>query len=162
MQVARRLAYVEPWSQAVLRALELQSYAELSGHAEGWIAEKIGVTRNVEARCLRRLSESGQIEWRQDRWHVTNVMAVDLRGDPAAARRLRAWWLRRGADRAEAGRRGVMYNVFGVSTADLARVRELQKDYLSGLRAIVARSEPVEHVVLAADLLFELGEPGSP
>jgi transcriptional regulator with XRE-family HTH domain len=160
LQVARRLAYDEPWSQAVLRALELRRYAELSAHRDGWIAAQIGVPRSVETRCLRRLAESGQIEWRNERWHVSNVMAVDLRRDPQAARRLRAWWLRQGAEQAEAGKRGVMYNVFGLSGADLGRVRELQKDYLTELRAIVARSEPVEHVVLAADLLLELGPLG--
>ncbi|HVJ18926.1 MAG TPA: DUF4423 domain-containing protein [Polyangiaceae bacterium] len=162
LQVARRLAYDEPWSQAVLRALELKQYAELPAHQEGWIAAQIGVARSVETRCLRRLAESGQIEWRDERWHVSNVMAVDLRRDPQAARRLRGWWLRQGALHAEAGKRGVMYNVFSLSSADLARVRELQKDYLSALRAIVARSEPVEHVVLAADLLLELGEVTAP
>jgi transcriptional regulator with XRE-family HTH domain len=156
LEVARRLAYDEPWSQAVLRALELRRYAELPAHQGGWIAQQIGVPRAVESRCLRRLAESGQIEWKDERWRVSNVMAVDLRRDPQAARRLRAWWLEQAAARAAAGQRGVMYNVFGVSSADLQRVRDLQKDYLSELRAIVARSEPVEHVVLAADLLLDL------
>lgn len=156
LTAARRLAYAEPWSQAVLRALELSSYAALARHEVGWIASHIGISLAEEQQCLLRLAESGQIVWRAEHWQIENVMALDTRRDPDAARRLRAWWLRRGAARIEAGDRGLMYNLLGVSSADLERLRELQKAYLTEVRAIVARSEPVEHVVLAADLLLDL------
>lgn len=156
LTAARRVAYEEPWSQAVLRALELSSYAALPEHEAGWIAGRIGISLEEEAQCLQRLSDSGQVVWRDQRWHIENVMALDTRRDPDAARRLRAWWLRRGASRIEAGDRGLMYNLLGVSAVDLERLRELQKAYLTEVRAIVARSEPVEHVVLAADLLLDL------
>jgi transcriptional regulator with XRE-family HTH domain len=159
LNVARRLAYDEPWSQAVLRALELSSYAKLARHSTGWIARRIGISEEEEAQCLKRLNDSGQILWEDSRWKIKNVMALDTRRDPDAARRLRAWWLRRGAARIEAGDRGLMYNLLGVSSADLERLRELQKAYLTEVRAIVARSEPVEHVVLAADLLLDLHGP---
>jgi transcriptional regulator with XRE-family HTH domain len=162
LSAARRLAYDEPWSQAVLRALELSSYRNLPRHQPGWIAERIGITPEEEATCLKQLAESGQIAWQDERWKIENVMALDTRRDPDAARRLRAWWLRRGAARIEAGQRGLMYNLFGVSAADLERLRELQKAYLSEMRAIVARSEPVEHVVLAADLLLDLHDAQKP
>ncbi|HYP90202.1 MAG TPA: helix-turn-helix transcriptional regulator [Polyangiaceae bacterium] len=156
LSAARRLAYDEPWSQAVLRALELSSYSALAAHEAGWIASRIGISLEEEQQCLERLKDSGQIVWRAPRWQIENVMALDTRRDPDAARRLRAWWLRRGAARIEAGERGLMYNLLGVSSADLQRLRELQKAYLTEVRAIVARSEPVEHVVLAADLLLDL------
>lgn len=156
LTAARRLAYEEPWSSAVLRALELVSYAALPRHEAGWIARRIGISQEEEAQCLKRLADSGQVVWRDEHWRIENVMALDTRRDPDAARRLRAWWLRRGAARIEAGDRGLMYNLFGVSSSDLQRLRELQKAYLTEVRAIVARSEPVEHVVLSADLLLEL------
>ncbi len=156
LTVARRLAYDEPWSQAVLRALELSSYAALAAHEPGWIARRIGITEEEEATCLARLQNSGQVSRQGGRYRIEQVLALDTRRDPDAARRLRAWWLRRGAARIESGERGLMYNVLGVSSADLLRLRELQKAYLTEVRAIVARSEPVEHVVLAADLLLEL------
>jgi hypothetical protein len=156
LSAARRLAYEEPWSQAVLRALELSSYAALSRHSPGWIARRIGITRAEEEQSIERLSQTGQIVWQDAHWRITNVLALDTRRDPDAARRLRAWWLRRGAARVEAGDRGLMYNLLGVSSKDLERLRELQKAYLTEVRAIVARSEPVEHVVLAADLLLDL------
>jgi len=156
LQVARRLAYDEPWSQAVLRALELQSYAAQPTHRAGWIAEQLGIEASTEERCLKRLQDSGQISFDGSHFRQESITALDTRQDPDAARKLRAWWLRQAATRVDAGQRGMMYNLFGVSSADLARLRELQRAYLSELRSIVARSEPVEHVVLGADLLLEL------
>ena len=52
------------------------------------------------------------------------------------------------------------FNVFAVSTQDLERLRQLQRDYFNQLRAIVAESAPVERVVVANMQLFALGEPG--
>ncbi|HET7543018.1 MAG TPA: DUF4423 domain-containing protein [Polyangiaceae bacterium] len=156
LQVARRLAYDEPWSQAVLRALELRSYSALVAHRPGWIAEQIGIEPSTEERCLKLLQDSGQISFDGSHYRQESVTALDTRRDPDAARKLRVWWLRQAAARIDAGERGMMYNLFGVSTADLAHLRDLQRSYLTELRSIVARSEPVEHVVLAADLLLEL------
>lgn len=156
LQVARRLAYDEPWSQAVLRALELRSYSAEPTHQPGWIAQQIGIDASTEARCLKLLEDSGQIAFDGVHYRQESVTALDTRQDPAAARKLRVWWLRQAALRIDAGQRGMMYNLFGVSTADLARLRELQRAYLTELRSVVARSEPVEHVVLGADLLLEL------
>ena len=158
LQVARSLAYDEPWSQAVLRALELETYRCLPKHRYGWIAQTVGITPRDETRCLRRLADSRQIEWKDERWQLRSVMALDTRRDPEAARKLRAWWVRQSASRIEAGCRGLSYNLFGVSATDLERLRELQKAYLNEVRTIIARSEPVERVVLGVDLLLDLGE----
>lgn len=157
LQVARRLAYDEPWSQAVLRALELSSYTALGSHRDGWIAKQVGIDRATELRCLKKLEDSGQIAFVAGRFRAEHVTALDTRRDPDAARKLRSWWLRQAATRIDAGQRGMMYNLFGISSADLARLRELQRAYASELRSIIARSEPVEHVVLGADLLLDLG-----
>ncbi|MDD9932249.1 MAG: DUF4423 domain-containing protein [Myxococcales bacterium] len=40
------------------------------------------------------------------------------------------------------------YNLCGVSERDLTRIRELHSAYYRELRAIVASSEPVDHVLL--------------
>jgi hypothetical protein len=156
LRVARNLAYDAPWTQAVLRALETESYAALPKHRPGWIARKIGISREEERRCLELLVEGGQIESTAERYAVRDMLTLDTRGAPRKARRLRGWWAREGIRRAEAGHRGLMYNLFSVSEKDLARLRELQKDYLSQVRSIVAQSDPVDHVVLAVDLLMDL------
>ena len=37
-----------PWTQAVLRALELDDYQALSRHQSGWVAERLGITEEEE------------------------------------------------------------------------------------------------------------------
>jgi hypothetical protein len=48
------------------------------------------------------------------------------------------------------------FNVFGVSAADLERLRALQREYFAELRTIISRSDPTEHVAVATFQLFPL------
>ncbi len=158
LQSARRLAYDAPWTQAVLRALELRAY-QARRHQSGWIAKRVGVTREIEDECLQLLKQSGQVRWVDGRWVASNVRTLDMRKDPEAALRLKSWWGHVALDRAAGGGRGMVYNLFGVSTSDLDRLRALQAAYFNELRTVVAQSEPVEHVCLAAMFLMDLSEP---
>jgi hypothetical protein len=158
LQVARNLAYETPWTQGVLRVLELEEYRQLPSCPPGWIASRIGIDPSEEQRCLQQLAISGQIRWAEGKWEPEQTMALDTRKDPAEAAKLRLWWGRVGLERAEQGQRGMMYNLFSVSEKDLERLRELQKAYFAELRSIVAQSEPIERVVLATVQLFDLGE----
>lgn len=164
VSVARRLAYEAPWTQALLRALELEEY-QSRPHAPGWLASRLGVAREIEEEALRQLDRAGQIRWTGQRWEVVEVIALDTRADPRAALRAKGWWGQVALDRVAEGRRGMVYNLFGVSSADLERLRELQRAYFNEVRTVVAQSEPVQHVALAAVLLVDLGDapdPGSP
>jgi hypothetical protein len=161
LEVARRLAYEAPWTQAVLRALELDEYRNLPDSPAGWLARRIGISEAEEARCLQLLEQTGQIRWCDGKWQIAEVMALDTRKDPEAALRAKMWWGNVALERFQQGHRGMIYNLFGVSAKDLARLRELQKAYFNELRAIVAQSQPVERVVLATVQLLDLGE-GTP
>lgn len=156
LQIARRVAYDAPWTQAVLRALEMSAYHELPRHELGWIARQVGISRDEEVECLKLLARSGQIRWEDERWVLHEVLALDTRTDPKAAQQLKAWWAQVGAERVAAGTTGFMYNLFGVSRADLQRLRDLQKAYFTEVRTIVAQSEPVECVALATVQLLDL------
>jgi transcriptional regulator with XRE-family HTH domain len=156
LRVARGLAYDAPWTQAVLRALELESYVALPKHKLGWIAKRVGISREEEQRCLALLLKSGQIFWQDQRWAVREVMTLDTRTNPNKAQKLRAWWAREAIRRNEAGSRGLVYNLFSVSKKDLEKLRELQKAYMNQVRSIVAESKPVDHVVLAVGALIDL------
>jgi hypothetical protein len=64
-----------------------------------------------------------------------------------------------GAERlAERGSGAFAFNVFYFSAEDLERLRQLQREYFSQLRAILAESRPSERLVVANLHLFELGE----
>lgn len=157
METARRVAYEAPWTQAILRALEMQDY-QRSAHRPGRLAAQVGVSPAIEDECLELLRQTGQVCWNGERWKINEVMALDTRKDPQAALRLKAWWGQVGLERVQSGAPGMVYNLFGVSSADLERLRELQKAYFNEVRTIVAQSEPVEHVALTAVLLVDLAE----
>jgi transcriptional regulator with XRE-family HTH domain len=165
LEATRRAAYDAPWSHAVLRALELRDYRVLRAHEPGWLAARLGLPLEEEARSLDLLLRSGQVVREAGGLYApARVSTVDTRRDPEAARRLRVFWSRAATERIErAGERqqiAAAYNLFGVSRADLQRLRELQRAYFRQMRAIIAESEPVETVVLANMQLIELGMDG--
>jgi hypothetical protein len=160
--LARQLAYDMPWSHAVLRVLELEEYRRAPRHVAGFIAQKLGISREEESRCLELLRQGGQIRWQQRSYRVDEGRTVDTRADPVRSRALRAFWARVAADRLVAGKDGEFaFNLFGVSSADLEALRNLQRVYFQEIRSIVARSEPVEHVVLTNVQLIPLASSAS-
>jgi transcriptional regulator with XRE-family HTH domain len=159
LEATRRAAHDAPWSQAVLRCLELPAYAEQSQHVPGFIAGQLGISRDEEERCLSLLLDSGQVTRADRRYAVQQALAVDLRGDPAATRKLRSFWTRVALQRLEDGSPGVYaYNVFGISNADLARLRELHASYFQQMRAIIEQSQPVERVAISCTQLLALDD----
>jgi hypothetical protein len=158
LEAARRAAYDAPWSQAFLRALEVSDYRALAQHEPGWLARRLSLDPAEEERCLALLEASGQIALDTGRYTPTGVLTVDTRREPEAGQRLRRFWAEAAVARIDSAPDGAYaYNLFGVSRADLARLRELQLGYFRELRAIVARSEPVEVVALATMQLVPLG-----
>jgi hypothetical protein len=161
LEAHRAVAYEQPWSQGVLRALELQDYQALPAHRPGWIARRIGISIEEEKRCLELLQKGGQIRTHADRYVPNRVMTVDIRRDPAASRALKQWWSKIAIDRLtqESPADLCYYNLFTVSEADLKRLKEMQAAYFEGIRAVIAASEPSERVALVNLQLFEIDKP---
>lgn len=150
-------AFEAPWTQAIVRALELDDYRALPTHVPGWLTRRLRLPAGEEARCLEYLQASGQIR-RADSGHFASATAaVDTRRHPEVSRFLKRHWAEVGLHRLEQGSPGQFsYNVFTVSEADLERIRELHLAYYHELRAIVAASEPGERVAVANIQLFAL------
>lgn len=145
-----------PWTQAILRALELVHYKELPVHRPGWIASQLGIRREEEARCIAFLEETGQIRWDGARY-VQDPLAVDTRRRPEVGRTLKGHWARLAAQRAERGEPGQFsYNVFTVSREGFEQIREEHLRYYNAMRAIVGSSEPGEVVAVVNVHLFAL------
>jgi transcriptional regulator with XRE-family HTH domain len=152
----REAAYAQPWTQAVLRAMELADYRALGGHSAAWLGARLGLPEEAVAACVELLRAAGLVRWDGRRW-VGAAAAVDTRRDPATSLRLKGHWAEVGLRRLEQGNPGQFsYNVFCVSDADLARLRALHRQYFQQLRAIVAESQPGERVVVANVQLFAL------
>ncbi len=156
LDARRRSAFELPWTQAVLRALELRDYTALPEHQPGWIAARLGLSPAEEARCIEGLAASGQAAWTGTHYRPT-VMTVDTRGGPELSRRIKSHWTEVAKERIDAACPGQFsYNVFVVSNADFERIRELQRSYFQALRSIVAESEPGERVAVVNVQLFAL------
>lgn len=159
LEATRRAAHEVPWTQAVLRCLELPAYAALEQHVAGFIAGQLGISRDEEERCLARLIETGQVRLEGRHYVVRQALTVDLRRDPASTRKLRGFWTAVAHERLQAGSTGVFsYNVFGISNADLVRLRELHANYFQQMRAIIAQSQPVERVAVTCTQLLALDD----
>jgi len=163
--VQRRLAYEEPWSHAVLRALELASYRALPSHQPGFIAERVGLTLEEEERYLAALVAAKQIRKHAGRYVVANVMTVDTRPNEEHNRRLKRHWASVSLDRFS---RAVIsddtlfsFNLFAVDKDTYARIHALHLEYYHRVRELVAASSDPERVVLLNMQLMPLG-PAAP
>jgi len=162
LQASREAAYGQPWSHAVLRALELQDYLALPSHEPGWLARRLGITRELEQASLEVLERSGQIRWQGAHYRPVQLQLVDTRTDPERARELRAGWAAVGVERLRAGAAGMLsYNLSSVSRADLERIEQLQRAHYRQIVSIIAESTPSECVVLYAAQLLALSGNGS-
>lgn len=157
LEGARRAAYDEPWSHAVLHALELAEYRALPRHAPGWLARRLGIDEPLEHTSLDVLERSGQVRFTGNHYEPTEIQSVDTRSDPERARELRARWADVGVQRLRGGAAGTLsYNLSTISRADYERIEQLQRAHYRKLVNIIAESEPGECVVLYAAQLLEL------
>jgi hypothetical protein len=162
---ARRLAFEEPWTEAVLRCMETAAYQSLPRHEPGWIAARLGIAPAHEQRCVDKLTAAGILRREAARYSVTGALTVDTRADPEAVRQLMAHWSEVALGRFGARRESDLfaYNVLSVSQADLRRIRELLRGAYREIRSIVAASQPCETAALLNLQLVGFGhDPGEP
>lgn len=160
IEARRRAGFELPWTQGVLRALELDAYRALPAHEPGWIAAQLGISVDEEQRCIDFLHGTGQLELDTHFRETAFVYAVDTRRHPEIGRHLKEHWTRVAAERIAAGRPGQFsYNIFTVSEADFERIRQMHLHYFRALRAVVAESAPGEVVCVANVQLFGLDSP---
>ena len=150
LEAGRKVAYEVPWSQAVLRILELDSFKDSPSHEPGDVAALLGITKEEEERCFKALKETGQIRREKNRWVIDRVLTIDTRRNAEAGKRLKAWWSEVGLDRLKKGADGQFsYNLFTVSEQDWTLLQELHANYFQSMRRIIAQSSSADRVVLA-------------
>ena len=159
-EAARLLAFELPWTEAVLRVIETQTYRALSGHQSGWIARLLGMTEEEERRCLQALTDVGALALEESRYVVRGPTTVDTQGGSEALHRLKQHWCRVASARlcAPAEQELFAYNVVSVSRADLDRINEKLRMTFREIRSIVAASKP-EQVAAVVNLQLLVFEP---
>jgi hypothetical protein len=155
LESRRKMAAYDPFSQVVLRVLELEAYRNLLAHSPGFVSRRLGVTLADEERYIQYLLDGGHIQWQGKRLVAGPPTTVDTRRDSITTARLKEHWAQTGLDHLKnGGEGGFAYNVFGVSEIDAQRLREMQVAYFHEIRAIVAKSEPTERVYVINLQLF--------
>jgi transcriptional regulator with XRE-family HTH domain len=161
LEAQRRLAYTSPWSHAVLRALELDGYGKRR-HDTGWLAQCLGVSRDVVEQNLTALAQAGQARNEGGRYVLNQVLSVDTHADFEHNLRLKHFWAQVAAERlpkhARERRSLFSYNLFPISRADLERLRELHLEYFQRVRQLVEAARGADHVVLLNLQLVALDE----
>lgn len=152
LQLQQRLAYDVPWSHAILRALELDAYAALPEHEPGFLADRIGLSREHEQEYLDQLAEAEQIRWTGTHWVSHRIMTVDTRQEPARNRALKAHWAKVSSERVLDERTSpdalFSFNLFAVSEAAFQTVRQLHLEYFDRVRAVIDEAPGSDRVVL--------------
>ena len=157
LQASRKAAYEMPWSHAVLRALELSDYAALKCHRKGWIAQRIGISLQIEEECLQVLSDAEQIAWDGKHYAVQEVRTVVTQQARDRTRATKAFWFDVNRERQRSGAPGTYgYNLCTVSRADHERIEELYRRFFHEMQQIVAGSTPGEEVVLVTGQIVAL------
>jgi hypothetical protein len=155
LRAAREVATRRPWSQLILRLLELPAYRELPKHQPGWMAERAGITLDEEAATLALLVEAGQVERGKTHYAPRALEALDMRHERETVVQQRAFWAGVAAQRAPSAPDGLCaYNICTLSRDGYRRLRELQRKYLLEARALIAESEPEECAALLQVSLF--------
>jgi len=161
LRSAREVAYGQPWSHAVLRALELEDYAR-AGHAQpGWLATKLGLPDTQVQQALAALLETGQIRERRVRGSIRfepkQVLRVDTRQDPVRGRALKLAWTRLATRKLASGHPGSFgFSLFAVSKADLRKLRDLNQQYVRAMQSLIASSRATDCVGLYCTQLLDL------
>jgi transcriptional regulator with XRE-family HTH domain len=154
LQRAREAAYRHPWSQAVLRALELP---QPKRGQSAWLAQTLGIEVREVTCALEVLEQSGQVTKCAGRYVAEPLRHINTSADPAQARALKRAWAEAAVSRLASGQPGMFgYALFAASREDLRTLRELQLQYTRQMQSLIAQSTSNECVGLFCVQLLDL------
>ncbi len=149
LAAARQIAQTHPWSQLVLRHLELDAYTRLPQHRPGWIAARTGIGLAEEEGTLQMLVAAGQASWTGSHYSPNAIPALDMRKEPKLVEHQRAFWAKVASERAPTTPDSVCaYNIFTISHEGYQQLKILQREFLQKARAIIGNAHPDERVAL--------------
>ncbi len=155
LESAREAAYGQPWSHAVLRALELDALD--SGDQASWLARKVGLPRDEVEHALHALHKTKHIRKRRGRYVPVLMSKVDTRADPRRAMGLKVAWTKVAVERLERGAPGTFgYSLFSIAKSDLRKLQDLHLEYVRAMQSLIARSQPADCVGLYCVQLLDL------
>ncbi len=155
--LARDLAWQQPWAVAIYALLESGVHRET---APVVLSERFGLSVQDVREHRRTLESAGLIH--ADSGGLWSLPEAPSMRVPAGTprQRLRMHWSEVARSRVAHEADLYSWNLFGVSRADLARIRALHRAYYREVRSIVAASAPIETVGLILMHTCELADGG--
>ena len=155
LELARRTAYEQPWSHAVLRALELPPVKGSDQRA--WLQERLGASEAELQPALELLEATGQVQRGRGGWKLRRVISVNTSQDAERALALKVSWTETALARMRRGAPGNYgYSLFSIAQRDLRRLRDIHLEYVRAMQAVIAASSPGECVGLYCAQLLDL------
>lgn len=147
---AKELAFLEPWSEAIVRLIETEAYRALPRHIPGWIACRLGIDEATESRCIDKMVHAGVIAKGDGKFCPSAPLSVDTSDNPKGVLQIKRHWAQVATARLSEPTEGDLfaYNAISLSHQDLARVRTLLQHTYREIRAIVAASPNEETAAL--------------
>lgn len=145
---ARRLAFEQPWTEAILRVLEIP--ADPQRTTASWVASVLELDEAIVKESLDLMERAGVIRHTKDGYEASEPLTVDTRAAPQVVQVLKTHWARTAMERirSPSERDLFSYNVCSIAARDLDRIREILRATFREVRSIVAASEPEETVAL--------------
>lgn len=149
-EAARLAAYEAPWTEAILRVLELDQYRARPEHRDADIAMYLGISTEEVQKSIAMLSRSGVIRMHKSHYEEARSLTVDTRGSAELVDKQLRHWLGVALQKlaARAPQQLFAYNVVSVSQEDYRRIRALLASTFREVATIVAASEPAERVAM--------------
>jgi transcriptional regulator with XRE-family HTH domain len=147
---AKRLAFDDPWSAAVMRVLETRGYRERGAHQPGYIAGRLALESAQEEATLARLQAAGLVRVEAGRFAIGEPLTVDTQASADDVRKVRSHWTEVCLHRVQAPRPEdwLGFNLIATTAADLERIRDVLRRAYREIRAIAASSQPADSVAL--------------
>lgn len=158
LEAARRVILQEPCCLAVMCLLDTEALRiEPSARQLERLAKILERPAKFVKYCLSSLVSAGVVQRERGRYTITGSLTIDARADPATELTARDYWAKVSAGRAASPAPGDLfsYNVFSVSRNDYAKLRQLQREFYRGARALIASSEPTDVAGLLVVHLLE-------
>jgi transcriptional regulator with XRE-family HTH domain len=147
---AKRLAFDDPWSAAVLRVLETRGYQRHGARDAGYVARRLCLDAEQVRATLARLQAAGLVQRERGRYAIGKPLTVDTQASAEDVRKVKSHWTGVCLQRVQAPRAQdwLGFNLVSTSADDLERIREILRHAFREIRALAAASEPVDSVAL--------------
>ncbi len=149
-RAARDALFQRPLCLAVMCLLDTRALNLPEAEQRSKLADTLEVSDTDVEECLQTLVGGGLLRIAGDRYRLSDAVTFDAHATPSLETAAKRYWTRVAHERVAAPTEDDVcsYNVFSISRSDYGRLKELQREFYRGARALIAASEPTDLAAL--------------